>query len=86
MPFFCKFSAFYALQNIFLTTGTGLDGIHKGVEIGAEREGVAQGVIVLRIFAVIVRENKESQAVVIEREDRGYARQIFHTEMAEDNA
>lgn len=65
---------------------SGMDGIHEFVEIRAERERVAQGIIVLRIFAVLVRESEERQTAFVEGEDSGHACQIVHTEMTEHDA
>ena len=62
-----------------------MNGIHERVEITAESEHIAQGVIVLRIFAIIVGKNEERESAVIEREGACYAHQIVHAEMAEDD-
>ena len=50
-----------------------MDGVHEGVEIRAEGEHIAEGVVVLRIFAVVVGKGKERQTAVIEGEDSGHA-------------
>ena len=60
-----------------------MNGIHERVKITAESEHIAQGEIVLRIFAIIVRKNEEREAAVIERERTRQTRQIFHAEMSE---
>ena len=51
---------------------TGTDGVHERVEIRAERERVTQVIVVLRVFAVLVRKRQERQTAVIEREDRSH--------------
>ena len=62
---------------------TGMNGIHERIEITAEREGIAECEIVLRIFAVVIGKSEESEAAVIERESTRDARQIIDAEMAE---
>ena len=65
---------------------SGMNGIHERVKITAESEHIVQGVIVLRILAIIVRKNEERETAVIERERTRQTSQIFHAEMSEHNA
>ena len=65
---------------------TGINVIHEGVEITTEGEGIAEREVILRIFAVIISKNKESQTFFVEREGACHARQIIDTEMAENDA
>lgn len=63
-----------------------LHGVHEGIEVGAEGEDVAQGVVVLRVGAVIVSEDKEREAVVVKREHLCQTRQVVHAEAPENDA
>ena len=65
---------------------TGMNGIHEGIKITTEGEGIAEREVILRIFAVIISKNKESQTFFVEREGACHARQIIDTEMAKNDA
>ena len=85
----CHFSSIFNDFSFFrgiLTPMTGMDGVHERVEIRAEREDIAEAVVVLRIFAVIVGKGQKSQTAVVEGEHTRHASQIVHTEMAEHDA
>ena len=83
---FLGFLAIFRSLRLFLMPMSGTDGVHHCVEIRAEREGVAQVVVVLRIFAILISKGQESQTAVIEGEDGGHACQIVHAEMTERDA
>ena len=65
---------------------SGMDVIHEGIEITAEREDIAKVIVVLRIFAVRIRKSQESQPVFVEGERAGHARQVIHAEVSENDA
>ena len=69
-----------------LSTIAGHNRLHHRVEIATEREHVAQPVVVLRIFAEVVRIDEELGAAVVKAEYGCHACQVFYAEVAERDA